>query len=201
MQKTYPRVFCRKEERMIIIGLGNPGEEYADTYHNMGYMVVEKLAELMNKKINRAECSALTTVKENGDEKIVLAKPLTYMNLSGAAVKSLMSKYRQSADEIIVIYDDIDIPRYSVRVREKGSAGTHNGMRNIVSVIGTENFKRIRMGIGREDRELKDYVLGKIPSEDLKAFGETAEKIARLIAEYIKTKDFDRLMREGNSIK
>lgn len=186
---------------MIIIGLGNPGEEYADTYHNMGYMVVEKLAELMNKKINRAECSALTTVKENGDEKIVLAKPLTYMNLSGAAVKSLMSKYRQSADEIIVIYDDIDIPRYSVRVREKGSAGTHNGMRNIVSVIGTENFKRIRMGIGREDRELKDYVLGKIPSEDLKAFGETAEKIARLIAEYIKTKDFDRLMREGNSIK
>lgn len=186
---------------MLIVGLGNPGEEYADTYHNMGYMAVDALAELMNKKINRLECSALTAIKDIGEEKIILAKPVTYMNLSGQAVKSLMAKYKQKTEDIIIIYDDIDIPRFSVRVRERGSAGTHNGMRNIVSILGTEDFKRIRMGIGREERDLKDYVLGKISPEDKKLFLERAEAVAKLLSEYIKTEDFDKLLREGNTIK
>lgn len=186
---------------MLIVGLGNPGEEYAKTYHNMGYMVLDSLAERLNKKVNRAECSALTAIKEIGGEKIILAKPLTYMNLSGEAVKSLAIKYNQKADDIIVIYDDIDIPRYSVRIREKGSAGTHNGMRNIVSLLQTENFKRIRMGIGREEGDLKSYVLDKISSHDEEKFAQSIAQISLLIEEYVKTKDFDRLMREGNLIK
>lgn len=186
---------------MIIVGLGNPGEEYADTFHNMGYMVAEALAEELNKKINRLECSSLTTVKDMPDGKVVVAKPITYMNSSGDAVRSLLAKYKQTAADLIVIYDDIDIPRFSVRVREKGSAGTHNGMRDIVAKIGTENFKRIRMGIGREGTDLKDYVLKKIPSDDLAEFRDRARAVAQMLSEYLRTSDFDALMREGNSLK
>ncbi len=186
---------------MIIVGLGNPGEEYADTFHNMGYMVVEEVARLLNKKINRVECSALTAVKDSREKKIVLAKPITYMNLSGEAVKSLLAKYKQTPDDLVVVYDDIDIPRYSVRVRERGSAGTHNGMKNIVALLGSDNFKRIRMGIGREGYDLKDYVLAKIKEEDKKIFHEVAEKVATQIVKYLSDNNFERLMRECNSIK
>jgi len=186
---------------MLIVGLGNPGETYENTYHNMGYLVIDTLAELLNKRIIRAECSALTAVKDLPDGKLILAKPITYMNLSGVAVKSLLSKYKQSLDDLIVIYDDIDIPRFSVRVRERGSAGTHNGMRNVVENLGSDNFKRIRMGIGRGDGDLKDYVLGKISEQDKKEFAARAQAVAKLLYEYITSGDFDKVMREGNTIK
>ena len=185
---------------MLIVGLGNPGKEYADTFHNMGYLVLDVLAEKLGKKINKIECSALTCVFSVKGEKVILAKPTTYMNLSGQAVKSLMTKYDQSLDDLIVVYDDIDIPRFSVRARESGSAGTHNGMRNVVDLVGSENFKRIRMGIGRDEGELKDYVLNKIKSEDMKVFREVAEKIADLIVSYLTERDYNKLMREGNII-
>lgn len=186
---------------MIIVGLGNPGEEYADTFHNMGFMVADAIAELLNKKITKIECSALTAVKDNKDGKLILAKPVTYMNASGGAVKGLLTKYKQTPADLIVIYDDIDLDRFSVRVREKGSAGTHNGMRNIVEKLGTDNFKRVRMGIGRDVGDLKDFVLKKINAEDLSVFRDRAKKIAEIILEYADTKDFDRFMRKGNSIK
>lgn len=186
---------------MLIVGLGNPGGEYADTFHNMGYLVLDVLAEKLGKKINRIECSSLTCVFSVKGEKVILAKPTTYMNLSGQAVKGLMVKYKQNLDDLIVIYDDIDIPRFSVRARESGSAGTHNGMRNVVDLVGSENFKRIRMGIGREEGELKDYVLNKIKSEDMKVFRAIADKVADLIVAYLSVKDYNKLMREGNVVE
>ena len=186
---------------MLIVGLGNPGTEYADTFHNMGYLVLDALSSKLGKKINKIECSSLTCVFSVKGEKIIFAKPTTYMNLSGLAVKSLLSKYEQSLDDLIVIYDDIDIPRFSVRARENGGPGTHNGMRNVVENVGSEDFKRIRMGIGMEDMDLKDYVLNKISAEDKKTFDSIADKITELIKGYIADRDFAKLMREANVIK
>ena len=186
---------------MLIVGLGNPGTEYAETYHNAGFRTVDRVAEKLGKKIIKIECSALTCVFQRKGQKIILAKPTTYMNLSGQAVRSLMAKYNQNLDDIVIIYDDIDIPRYSVRVRERGGPGTHNGMRNIVELLGSEDFRRIRMGIGKGDGELRDYVLDKISSEDKKNFDASTDKIADLIIEYIGDNDIAKLMREGNLIK
>ena len=186
---------------MLIVGLGNPGTEYADTFHNMGYMVLDAISAKLGKKVNKIECSSLTCVFSVKGEKVILAKPTTYMNLSGQAVKSLMTKYEQTLDDLVVIYDDLDIPRFSVRARENGSAGTHNGMRNVVELVGSEDFRRIRMGIGRDEGELKDYVLNKIGAEDKKTFGKVADDVADLVIEYISTRDFNKLMREGNVVR
>lgn len=184
---------------MIIVGLGNPGKEYEGTLHNMGYGVLDALAEKLGKKINKLECESLTSVFEKNGEKFVLAKPITYMNLSGNAVKSLLGKYGEKAGELLVVYDDIDIPRYSVRIRRNGSAGTHNGMRDIVDALQTEDFKRVRIGIGRPEFDLKDYVLSKPAEPDQKQFKEVFARVADLIWTYAEDGDFDKLMREGNS--
>ena len=186
---------------MLIVGLGNPTSEYENTFHNMGYLTIETLAKRMGKKIIKAECHALTCVKDVNDEKIILAKPLTYMNASGQAVKELMAKYKQDLSDLIVIYDDIDIPRYSVRTRANGSAGTHNGMKSIVELNCSSEFKRIRIGIGKNEYDLADYVLSKITKEDRKTFDVTFEKVAELLEEYINTKNWDKLLRESNIIK
>lgn len=186
---------------MIVVGLGNPGKEYEDTFHNCGFCVMDKLAERLGKKLTKIECSALTAVTQIAGEKVILAKPLTFMNKSGEAVKSLMKKYDVRAQDIIVIYDDIDIPRYSVRVRLSGSAGTHNGMRSVVSSVGTENFIRIRIGVGRNEFNLVDYVLSHISSEDRPRFDETFDKAAQIIENFLRDGDTEKLMRDGNNIK
>jgi PTH1 family peptidyl-tRNA hydrolase len=186
---------------MLIVGLGNPTSEYENTFHNMGYLAIDSLAKKMGKKIIKSECQSLTSVKSVKGEKIILAKPYTYMNLSGVAVKALMAKHKQTADDLIILYDDIDIPRFSIRTRENGSAGTHNGMKSIIENIGTQDFKRIRIGIGKNDFDLASYVLSKIPSADKVTFEKTFDTIAILLEEYIKTKDFEKLLRESNVIK
>lgn len=186
---------------MLIVGLGNPGKEYENTFHNMGYLTLDAVAEKLNKRVKKIECSSLISVSEANGEKLVLAKPITYMNNSGLAVKSLMKKYAVPLEKVLIIYDDIDIPRYSVRVREHGSAGTHNGMRSIVSELNCDVFKRVRMGIGRGEYDLKDYVLSQITPRDMEEFKSRIDKVADLIVDYIKSGDFDRLMREGNVIK
>lgn len=186
---------------MLIVGLGNPTTEYENTFHNMGYMTIDTLAKRLGKKIIKSECQSLTLVKSINGEKIILAKPLTYMNLSGLAVKELMAKYKQSENDLIVIYDDVDIAKFSVRTRGSGSAGTHNGMKSIVEQIGTTNFKRIRIGIGENSYDLASYVLSKIPKEDKEIFEKTFDKVAELLEEYIKIKDFDKLLRQSNIIE
>ncbi|HOB63609.1 MAG: aminoacyl-tRNA hydrolase [Clostridiales bacterium] len=181
---------------LIIVGLGNPSAEYENTFHNMGFMAVDKLAQKLNKKIKKAECFALTAAFSAGGEKIVLAKPMTYMNLSGDAVKSLAAKYKATSDEIIIIYDDFDIPRFTLRARSEGSGGSHKGMKHIIEKLGTQAIKRVRIGIGKEDREAKDYVLSKIKKEDEAAFGKTFDALAEFLSEYIKTRDFDAFIRD-----
>jgi PTH1 family peptidyl-tRNA hydrolase len=181
---------------ILIIGLGNPSPEYENTFHNMGFMAVDRLAEKLNKKIKKAECSALTSTFSVDNDKVILAKPMTYMNLSGEAAKSLASKYGAAPADILVIYDDFDLPRFTLRARAEGGPGTHNGMKSVIAELGTQEFKRIRVGIGKEDAEAKDYVLSTIRKEDAAKFDETLDYLAGLLQRYIKDKLFDNVIRD-----
>ena len=186
---------------MIIVGLGNPGEKYKNTFHNIGYGVADALSKKFGKDIKKLECSSITAVASKNGEKIVLAKPLTYMNLSGQAVKSLLAKYGEALEDLIIVYDDIDLDRFSIRARMFGSAGTHNGMRNITNVLCSNNFKRIRIGIGRDEGDLCNYVLSSISKNDSIEFQNIFDKVAEEIYLYTQHKDFEKLMRNLNTGK
>ena len=184
----------------IIVGLGNPGEKYEKTYHNMGYMAVGLLAEKLGKKIDKKDCSSVTTVFSKNNEKVVLALPETYMNLSGEAVKSLLKKYDATVDDLLVVYDDIDLPAGTLRLRKSGSAGTHNGMRNIIKNTNDSNFKRIRVGIGSkpEFMDMADYVLSQPVKEKKDLISDAIDRASCCLESFIKGEDFDKLMQEYN---
>ncbi len=172
----------------IIVGLGNPGREYQNTRHNVGFMTLDILADRLNIEIKRHNFRAVFGEGYIGGTKVVLAKPETYMNLSGWSVMDLCNWYKPEHDQLIVIYDDIDIPLGTIRIRGNGSAGTHNGMRNIVYQLGYDDFPRIRVGIGRTDgeRTLVSHVLGAPEGEErellikaMKDAADAAELIVR----------------------
>lgn len=182
---------------LLIVGLGNIGIQYRNTYHNMGFLTVDKLSEMLRIDFKHRICKAKVAMTKDGE--VILAKPETYMNLSGESVRALMGKYHLTAADIIVIYDDVDIPKGKIRIRESGSGGTHNGMRNILSEIHDENFIRVRMGIGRTDEgELKDYVLSKINREDRELLLSAIEKAAKAVYQYISDRNKDELKRISN---
>lgn len=164
----------------LIIGLGNPEEKYLKTFHNMGYIAVGDVAEKLNVKFKKKECEAFTAEANVGGEKVIIARPVTYMNNSGRAVKQLMAKYKAEPQHVIVIYDDYDLPKASVRIRPNGSAGTHNGMRSIIAEIGTQNFPRIRIGIRDEESKIPliNYVLSEVRKEDYDLFIAASQKAA-----------------------
>lgn len=186
---------------MLLVGLGNPTKDYENTYHNIGFLAIDRLLQKLNKKATKEECSALTYVFSKNNENIIIAKPLTYMNLSGQAVKGLAKKYNQADEDIIIFYDDIDLPPFHFRVREKGSGGTHNGMKNIVLLMSTESIKRVRIGIGNPKLgNLADYVLSKIDREKLDFYNAEIDKMADLLIAYINNKDFTKFMRDVNNL-
>lgn len=163
------------QEVWIIAGLGNPGPEYEDTRHNCGFLAVDKLSEKLNIQINKKKFKAdygegKTDI--NGKEvKIVLLKPFTYMNNSGESVEQAVNWYKTDSAHLIVIYDDIDLDPGAIRVRPKGSAGSHNGMKSIIKHLADENFPRVRVGIGNkpERMDLAAYVLGHFSKDDMEA--------------------------------
>ena len=165
----------------IIVGLGNPEEKYLKTFHNMGYIAVGDVAAELGVKFKKKECEAFTAEACVGGEKVILARPITYMNNSGRAVKQLLAKYRASVDDLIVIYDDYDIFKGSLRIRPSGSAGTHNGMRSVIAELGTSAFVRIRIGIRDEEVNIPliNYVLSEVKKEDYELFIEVCKKAAR----------------------
>ncbi len=151
----------------LIVGLGNPGTEYERTRHNVGWRVVEAFARKFRLEIARHEKNAMTGTGRVAGGSVMVAKPLTYMNLSGDAVRLLVNAYLESPAEMIVVYDDIDLPLGKLRIRPNGSSGTHNGMRSIVAELATENFPRLRVGIGTSDQgRLRDYVLDEFSPDD-----------------------------------
>lgn len=189
---------------MIIIGLGNKGLSYKNTYHNMGFDVVSKLAKELGVRFSHTECKAKTAVTNVNGKRVVLAKPETYMNLSGESVRELMGKYKETADGIIVIYDDIDIAIGTIRARNAGSAGTHNGMRNIVECLnGNTAFKRIRIGTGFDHGNVPLYnvVLSKVKGENKTLVDASTDCVATELLSFLKDGDFDKLMRNVNGFK
>lgn len=189
---------------MIIIGLGNKGLSYKNTYHNMGFDVVSKLAKELGVGFSHTECKAKTAVTNVNGKRVVLAKPETYMNLSGESVRELMGKYKETADGIIVIYDDIDIAIGTIRARNAGSAGTHNGMRNIVECLnGNTAFKRIRIGTGFDHGNVPLYnvVLSKVKGENKTLVDASTDFVANELLSFLKDGDFDKLMRNVNGFK
>ncbi len=184
-----------KKKIKLIVGLGNPDKKYFDTYHNIGFCFIDKLSAKLDIKVKKKECKSLTgegfIEKEEQQidpktgkiqtkitkEKIILAKPQTYMNLSGEAVLELVKKYKFSLDEILIVLDDIDIEAGTYRYRENGSGGTHNGLRNIVQLLKSQDFKRIRIGIGKDERmDLADYVLSKVSKENKEKINDAMER-------------------------
>lgn len=152
----------------LIVGLGNPEEEYSNTRHNMGFYTINKLANEYNIKINKNKFKGLCWSGIIENEKVILLKPQTYMNLSGESIKEAMAFYKIKSENIIVIYDDIDIEPGIIKIRKKGGPGGHNGMKSVISEIDTQNFPRIRIGIGKPENkgQLIEYVIGKMPQTD-----------------------------------
>lgn len=164
----------------IIVGLGNPEEKYLKTFHNMGWIAVGDVAEKLGVKFKKRECEALVAESNLNGEKVIIARPLTYMNNSGRAVKQLLAKYRATARDLVIIYDDYDIPKGNIRIRPSGSAGTHNGMRSVIAEIGTADFTRIRIGI--RDSEINipiiNYVLSEVKRDDYELFISASKRAA-----------------------
>ncbi|MDD4088093.1 MAG: aminoacyl-tRNA hydrolase [Tissierellia bacterium] len=170
----------------IIAGLGNPGKEYTSSRHNSGYMAVEYLAEKLDIKLNKLKFNSVYGDTSINGEKVMLVKPVTYMNRSGIAITEIVKFYKIPTENLIVIYDDIDIPLGTLRIRPCGSAGTHNGMKSIVEGIGSE-FPRIRIGIGKnEEMDLADYVLQKFSLSEKDIVAPIIEKAAESAVEIIK---------------
>ena len=170
------------KEICLIVGLGNPGEKYAHTRHNAGYDAMEKLAGKLGVSLRkRLLLKGMTAKVQEGDRKIILCEPTTFMNNSGKCVKRLLWWYRCMPEQMIVIYDDIDLPPGNVRIRKNGGPGTHNGMRSIVGCIGSQEFPRIRIGTGDRPAgaDLVEWVLGRSEGEERermeKAFEHAAE--------------------------
>lgn len=164
----------------LIVGLGNPGRQYAQNWHNSGYQVVEILAQRHKIAVSRVRCKGLLGQGIIGGQKCLLLKPTTYMNLSGQSVQAALSYYKVPPERCIVVYDDVDIAAGQVRIRERGSAGTHNGMRSIVGELGREDFPRVRVGIGPQPQEwdIADFVLSDIPEASREIIWEALNKAA-----------------------
>jgi PTH1 family peptidyl-tRNA hydrolase len=163
----------------IIVGLGNPGFKYRNTKHNIGFKVIDILSKQHSIKIKKSGYSGIYGIGRIAGKEVMLFKPLTYMNLSGSAVKSLISSFNDEDDEILVIADDFDIPLGSLRIKGKGSGGTHNGLRSIVGLIG-EAFTRLRVGIAIEEESgiKHDFVLSGFPKKNKAALEEVIQQAA-----------------------
>lgn len=157
----------------LIVGLGNPGMQYAATRHNIGFEVIDSIAETYNISVTKNKYKALIGEGNIAGEKVILMKPQTYMNLSGEAVKACMDFHKISNEDLIVIYDDISLAVGQLRIRKSGSAGGHNGIKNIIAHLGTQEFPRIKFGVGEKPAgwDLANYVLGRFLEEEMKVIG------------------------------
>ena len=185
----------------IVAFLGNPGLKYAGTRHNAGFMTADALCKKHDFTVNKARFQALTAQIELGGEKVLLMKPQTYMNLSGQAVSQAARFYRIPSEHILVVLDEVNLPVGKLRIRVKGSAGGHNGLRNIVALLGTEDFPRIRLGVGappHPDYDMMDWVLSTFRNQDAEEMEQAARRAAEAVECYIE-KGPDRAMNLYNT--
>lgn len=170
----------------IIAGLGNPGSKYENTRHNMGFKAIDAMASEFGIDVNRAKFKGLIGEGRIGSEKVILLKPQTYMNLSGQSVREIMNFYKIPEENLIVIYDDFDLPIGSIRVRKSGGPGTHNGMKSVVQELGSRKFPRVRVGIGSSDGSTIQFVIGKVGKDEQQILNEAVEAAASAAADIIR---------------
>ena len=173
----------------LVVFLGNPGPKYSGTRHNAGFMTADAAEKRFGVPINRSRFKALTASCEINGEKVLFMKPQTYMNLSGEAVGQAAAFYHLPADHVLVISDEMSLPVGKIRIRPKGSAGGHNGLKSIISSLGTDEFPRIRLGVGappHPDYDVKDWVLSVFRDQDAEAIAHAAEQAAEAVETYIK---------------
>lgn len=184
----------------IIAGLGNPGEKYADTRHNVGFSSIDAIASLHGISLNESKHKALFGKGIIGGQKVILVKPLTFMNLSGESIREIAEYYKiDTESELVVIYDDISLDVGQLRVRKKGSAGGHNGIKNIILHLASDVFPRIKVGVGNKpkDYDLADYVLGHFSGEEKGIMNDAYKRVADAV-ECIITEDIDKAMNKYN---
>ena len=183
----------------VIAGLGNPGREYEGTRHNVGFMTLDALADKYNIDVREKAFKGLIGKGVIEGNKVILVKPQTYMNLSGECIRQVMDYYKVDPSEFIVIYDDISLVPGGIRIRKKGSAGGHNGIKNIIAHLGTQEFPRVRIGVGEKPArmDLADYVLGGFSKEDEALVKEACEHAAEAAAEIL-TDGPDKAMNDFN---
>jgi len=184
----------------LIVGLGNPGKEYEDTRHNIGFKVVDNIAKEYNIEINRQKFKGVYGEGFIDGEKVILLKPTTYMNLSGDSVREVVDFYKLTNEEVLIIYDDISLDVGRLRIREKGSAGGHNGIKSIIAQLGTDVFPRIKVGVGQPNVNLVNYVLGKFTKEEMVVLSESIDASTKATREIIKC-DVKTAMNQFNGFK
>ena len=172
----------------LIVGLGNPENEYEHTRHNMGFDTINEIAKINNINITKTKFKGLYETTIIQGKKVILLKPQTYMNLSGESIKETVDFYNIKPEEIIVIYDDIDIEKGNIKIRKKGGSGSHNGMKSVIQELGTNDFARIRVGIGQPEfkNDMINYVIGKVTEEEQKILQEGVKKAVDAIDEILK---------------
>jgi len=188
------------EDLSVVIGLGNPGPRYENTRHNVGFDTVDLLSKKHNIYVTKVKHKALIGDGNIGGHRVLLVKPQTFMNLSGESVREIIEWYKVPVENIIIIYDDIDLPVGKIRIRPKGSAGTHNGMRSVIYQIQSEDFPRIRIGIDKppQNWDLADFVLSKFSTDERKSVEEAIANAAEAV-EVILNSGIDKAMNRYNN--
>ena len=184
----------------LVVGLGNPGDKYENTRHNVGFLTIDRLADQLGVPVQKLKYRALTNTVELGGQKVLLMKPVTYMNLSGEAVGEAARFYKLPPDHVLVISDDVSLPVGRLRIRKGGSAGGHNGLKNIIQHLGTDQFPRVKIGVGEKphpDYDMADWVLSRFAGEDLKTITAAVEKAAKAV-ECLIAQGPDRAMNQFN---
>jgi peptidyl-tRNA hydrolase, PTH1 family len=194
--------FTRPEEvgnMKLIVGLGNPGRQYEQTRHNIGFEVIDRLSDQFGIPLNQSKLKGFYGIGFYKGEKILLLKPLTYMNLSGESIRAIMDYYQIDMENFLVVFDDLDLPVGKIRLRQKGSAGGHNGIKSTISHLGTQQFNRIRVGIDRpvSGMNIADYVLGRFQKEEQVEIQEAVKKSAEACESWL-TNPFLQVMNEFN---
>ncbi|MCD0783864.1 aminoacyl-tRNA hydrolase [Staphylococcus aureus] len=183
-----------------IVGLGNIGKRFELTRHNIGFEVVDYILEKNNFSLDKQKFKGAYTIERMNGDKVLFIEPMTMMNLSGEAVAPIMDYYNVNPEDLIVLYDDLDLEQGQVRLRQKGSAGGHNGMKSIIKMLGTDQFKRIRIGVGRPTNGMTvpDYVLQRFSNDEMVTMEKVIEHAARAIEKFVETSRFDHVMNEFN---
>ena len=182
----------------LIVGLGNPGKEYENTRHNVGFMVIDSYLKKYNYSLNKNKFNGLYTKETINGEEVIFLEPQTYMNLSGDSVKKIVDFYKIDIDNILVIHDDLDMDSFKIKLKENSSSGGHNGIKDIENKLGTNNYKRLKIGISNDkSRDTRDYVLEKFSKQEKEELDKTIEICLNVIDDFL-TMNFDLLMGKYN---